>query len=270
MVLVDPKEVSLLPGQGIKAMFEPGPGIPGQLGLFVRSARESMPRNGDIHIEQRAGMVRFNDILLVVTMIKVDTLLTDEYFDVWWDYHSADGVDHFEQMADQERLVFHVYDAEGREFCIDRENGFRKFFANVPGVFRNTKQWTEIEFDRAVRGFCADSYPKENLWQVIEFRPHSKEASKGEPVSADEYLNNVPEDLRPFYLYLSDKGHCIRIIPSVFEQEASHGNPEEFLQPAPLKTVLRCGIRWAGGYPVAPIPFVPGHGLAVPPEDEEH
>ena len=118
MVLIDPKEVSLLPGQGIKAMFEPGPGIPGQVGLFIRSARESVPHNGDIHIEQRAGVVSFNDILLVVTMIKVDSFLTDEYFDIWWDYHSIGGVDHFEQMADQERLVFHFYDAEGKEFSL--------------------------------------------------------------------------------------------------------------------------------------------------------
>jgi len=85
----------------------------------------------------------------------------------------------------------------------------------------------------------------------------------------DDYPGFIPPDLKDFYVYMHDKGHCIKIIPSNLEAKLEISNPEQFLEAAPVKTVLRCGFRWFRGYPVAPIPLIPGYGLAAPPDDCE-
>ncbi len=102
---------------------------------------------------------------------------------------------------------------------------------------------------------------------MIDVRPETESVSS--LPKTDEYQGYIPENLKFLYSYVTDKGHCIKVVPSIFEQDAISGDPEDFLHPAPVKTVLRCGIRWVKGYPVAPIPFIPGHGLAAPPEDNE-
>jgi len=267
MELVDPSEIRLLPGQSMEAMFTTGPEERTEVGLFLRSASGSVPRNGDLAVQQRAGVIQFSEVLLVLTMVKVNGP-TAELFDVWWNYHSPDGVEHFRRVSEQERLVLHFYNEEGSECSIDEENSFRRFFASLPGLFEKVEPWTDIEFDRAVRGFCAESYPKENLWDMIEFRAEATEEPKKRG-TLDDYPGFIPVDLRPFYVYTPDQGHCIKIVPSILEDKLSAQFPDEYLVPAPVKTVLRCGIRWIKGRPVAPIPFIPGHGLAVPPEDTE-
>ena len=167
---------------------------------------------------QRAGLVRFDDVLLVLTMIKVYwPRMSEEIFDIWWDYHSKLGYEHFKRMAEQERLTFHFYSETGRAFAIDRENSFKRFFESLQKHFRKASPWTEVEFDRAVRGFCAQTYPKENLWDMMEFRAEPESTEDDEAKKNEEYLNRIPQNLRTFYTYLPDKGHCINIIPSMFE-----------------------------------------------------
>jgi hypothetical protein len=267
MVLIDPKKIRLLPGQGIEAAYSEGSTQEGEVGLFVRSEFGPFRKNGDVGILQRAGVVHFNDVLLVLTMVRVGGN-QDELFDIWWNYHARDGMEHFQRMSEQDRLMLHFCNEEGRAFSMDSGNEFRKFFASLPPLLKKAQPWTDIEFDRAVRGFCAKSYPKENLWDMIQYGVAEEEESDQVP-EVDEYPGNIPEDLKPFYIYLPGQGHSINIIPSILEEQAMEGNPGEHLLPAPVKTVLRCGIRWVRGYPVAPIPFIPGHGLAVPPEDTE-
>jgi len=138
----------------------------------------------------------------------------------------------------------------------------------VPGIMEKATPWTDTEFDRAVRGFCAQSYPRENLWDMIQMVREPEKVRTGPP-GLEDYPGYIPEELRPFYEYYPDKGHCIKVISSMFEEEVLKGKGEDHLTPAPVRTVLRGGVRWVNGYPVAPIPFIPGHGLAVPPEDIE-
>jgi len=163
MRLVDPDKVRLLPGQSIQALFNPDAEQSGVVGLFIRSVYGIDKPNGDLIISQRAGVVKFNDVILVVTMLKTEGAF-DEYFDVWWNYYAPDGIDQFQQMAKQERLFVNFYSDRGIDFAIDIENSFRKFFSNVVSMLEKAEPWTEIEFDRAVRGMCADAYPKGNLW----------------------------------------------------------------------------------------------------------
>ncbi len=267
MRVVDPEKVRLLPGQSIQARFDVNPEQSGVMGFFVRSVFGTDKPNGDLLIKQRAGVIKFNDVVLVVTMLKTEGSF-DEYFDIWWNYHAPGGIEQFQQMALQDRVFVHFYADRGRDFSIDIDNNFKKFFSNVVSLLQKTEPWTEIEFDRAVRGMCADAYPKDNLWDMLEFRADGK-GDEFDPNKPREYPGFIPSDLMPFYEYLPDQGHCIKVIPSSLESEATEGCAEDFLHPAPVKTVLRCGTRWVKGLPVAPIPFIPGMGMAVPPDDTE-
>jgi hypothetical protein len=268
MDLVNPDTLRLVPGQCVQAVYASTVGEPGEVGFFVRSSAGLERQNGDLEIRQRGGVIKFNDVILVVTMIRVEGNEV-ELFDVWWDYHAQSGSEQFKIMAHQERLTVHFYAAGGRRFSINTENGFRRFFSSLPGLIEKSEPWNAVQFDRAVRGFCAQSYPRENLWEMLELKPEVTEADEAKEKGIDDYAGSIPNELRPFYQYIPGQGHSIRVIPSMFEAKALESNPEDFMYPAPVKTVLRCGIRWVKGFPVAPIPFIPGHGLAVPPDDTE-
>lgn len=269
MDLLNPDKLRLVPGQSLQGIFALGPGDPGQVGFFVRSVSGISKPNQSIDIRQRAGLIRYNDVLLVVTMIRVDSDDVDEMFDIWWNYHSRNGVENFHRISQQDTITVHFYSENGKGFSLNMENSFQKFFKSLEPIIEKATPWTEIEFDRAVRGFCAQSYPKENLWEMIELHPDASKTAVGKEKSADDYDGFIPLDLREFYRYDPEEGHCIRIIPSILEEEAMLGNPEDYMHSAPVKSVLRCGIRWVKGFPVAPIPYIPGLGLAVPPDDKE-
>lgn len=268
MESINPDKLRLVPGESMHGVFITGPDDAGQVGLFIRSLPGTHWDEKGLWVKQRAGLIRFDDVLLVLTMIRVNGT-TEELFDVWWNYHTSLGPEYFKRMAEQEKLTVHFYGENGKRFSIETENGFRKFFSDLDKIIGKSAPWTEVEFDRALRGFCAESYPKENLWEMIEFRPETDTSEDVSEPGLQTYSGVIPGELAPFYTYVPDKGHCINIVPSVFEQQAATNDPSRYLHPAPVKTVLRCGIRWVQGYPVAPIPFIPGHGLAVPPDDVE-
>jgi hypothetical protein len=268
MELANPDLLRLVPGEGIEATFSESSHAIQQVGFFVRSVSGAAPGNGDVSIRQRGGVIKFEGVFLVLTMIKVEGD-TPEFFDIWWNYHARGVAEHFRKMAQQENVTVHFYSESGKEVAVETENSFKKFFSFLPELIEKAEPWTEVEFDRAQRGLCAQSYPKENLWDMIEFRSETIDTTATHSGGIDSYPGIIPDELRPFYDYLPAQGHSIKIIPSMLEEKAMGGNPEEFLFPAPVKTVLRCGTRWAKGFPVAPIPFIPGHGLAVPPDDTE-
>ncbi len=268
MDFLDPEKLRLVPGQSMQATFLRSSAQQPEVGFFIRSISEFNHSDGAPAILQRAGLIKFNDVLLVLTMLRVEAESV-ELFDVWWNYCSRREADLFKMMAEQEKLTVHLYDDKGRYHSVETENSFRRFFSSLPDLFEQSEHWTEVEFDRAVRGFSAESYPKENLWEIIQLKEEEELAEEKTSHGIEDYPGGIPDQLRPFYDYLPAQGHCIRVVPSTFEDKAIDGNPEEFLYPAPVKTVLRCGIRWAKGYPVAPIPFIPGLGLAVPPDDTE-
>ncbi len=268
MELINPEILRLVPGESIYGMFAKSHDNQGEIGLFVRSISRINHHNGDL-IRQRGGLIKYDNVFLVLTMIEVQGEST-EFFDIWWNYRAPEMAEYFKKMAQQESLTVSFYTATGKEFAIDTQNKVRKFFSYLPGVIDRSEPWTEVDFDRAVRGFCAQNYPKENLWEMIIHKPEIVQVEESRAEGVDTYPGFIPEELKPFYDYLPDQGHSIKIIPSAFEEKALNGDPKEFLFPAPVKTVLRCGIRWAKGFPVAPIPYIPGHGLAVPPDDAEY
>ena len=268
MDIVDPKKIRLQPGQGVGGIITTGISSKEEMGFVLRSESGSIKKNGDPGIEWRAGVIQFNEILLVLTMLRVQGHET-ELFDVWWNYHANTGKQHFQRMSEEENLKLYFCNEANGDFFLDEINGFKKFFGTLPNILDKTTPWSEAEFDRAVRGFCAQSYPKENLWEMIRLSPYSHSAGDGSQKTVDDYGGFVPDELRPFYVYDPEQGHCINVVPSTFEDKIEEENPQDLLHPAPIRTVMRGGVRWINGYPVAAIPYIPGHGLAVPPEDSE-
>lgn len=268
MQLIDPDMVRLFPGQAMKAIFLNERNRSEQIGLFLRPVYELSSLEGATEIIHRGGLIKFDEIFLVVTMVK-HVGAEGGLFDVWWNFHQPGGPDSFQKMASQERLSTFFYDDQGKRFIVDTENSFRRFFAGLSELIGKTSPWTEIEFDRAVNKCCAQFYPKENLWNMVKTKSDIFDSRSRLDLDLNMYEGSIPEDLKPFYLFSTELGHCLSIIPSNLEQEADEKGPSFYLTPAPVKTVLRCGIRWLKGYPVAAIPFIPGHGLAAPPEDYE-
>lgn len=268
MEIHDSEDVHLFPGQCVKALCRTMKGGSQDIGFFVRPIDDSTDLPYLIDVQQRGGLVKFNDVLLVLTILKINDN-DQEIFDVWWNYHAPDGPSLFKKMSEQENVMVHLCDERGTRSFVETPNSFKKFFDYLLRVISRTKPWTEIEFDRSVAGFCAQSYPKASLWEMVQSEKVNTGEEHERKITGGDYPGFIPLDLREFYIYSPDKGHCIKIIPSILEMEATKENPEQFLRPAPVKTVLRCGFRWLKGYPVAPIPFIPSHGLAIPPEDLE-
>ena len=267
METVDPKIIRLQPGQGVGGIIRGGLDSEEEVVFILRSESGAIKENGDPIVKLRAGVVQFNGIFPVLTMLRVQGRET-ELFDVWWNYHAETGKAFFHRMSQQESVKLYFRNEAQGDFSVIEANGFKRFFATLPGILDKSKPWSEAEFDRAVRGFCAQSYPKENLWDMIRLKPDSP-LSDDQSRTADDYDGYIPEELKPYYVYEPQQGHCIRIVPSSFEEKVSEEDPNELLLPAPVLTVLRGGVRWVKGLPIAAIPFIPGHGLAVPPEDAE-
>ncbi len=268
MEIFDSDDIRLFPGQGVKALCRSSNGNSQEVGFFLRPIEDSTGRTDTVDVQQRAGLVKFNDVLLVLTILKINNSDGD-IFDVWWNFHAPNGPSWFSRMSKQEDIIVHLCDEHGARSTIKITNEFRKFFGYLLRVLDHASPWTEIEFDRAVIGFCAENYPKSSLWDMVQSDSSRTESDKRQSHSVNDYPGFIPLDLRDFYRYEPEMGHCVSIIPSNREDEAASLNIEDFLEPAPVKTVLRCGVRWIKGYPVAPIPFIPGHGLAIPPEDVE-
>ncbi|MGC8604597.1 MAG: hypothetical protein ACP5VS_13060 [Desulfomonilaceae bacterium] len=268
MEIYNSEDIRLFPGQAVKALTRASNKDSQKIGFFIRSTDNGANNQGLESVQQRAGLVKFKNVLLVLTIIKINND-DHEIFDVWWNYHAPDGPSLFHKMSEQENIIFNLCDDHGVFCFFEAPNEFRKFFEYLSRVLDHAKSWTEVEFDRAVTGFCAQHYPKSALWNMIQSDLLNTEIDKKRDFTVNDYPGYIPADLKDFYVYKSDKGHCIRIIPSNREAEVAHGIIEEMLEAAPIKTVLRCGFRWLKGYPVAPIPFIPGHGLATPPDDCE-
>lgn len=266
IILLD--DVRLMPGECRHAFLSTDHGGTSDLALIVRPFQPLTLQSAQDEIAQKAGMIKFNDVLLVLTMLRTQES-HDEIFDLWWNYHSMEGHREFEILSRQERIPVYFCLRDGQKQFTEIDNKFRKFFSQLAPVMERTQPWTEVEFERALRGFCAEAYPREHLWESLDLKEQIEEAGEKVGGGLDNYSGRIPEDLKDYYVYSIERGHCITVIPSIMEENARSGNPGDYLHAAPIKTVLRCGIRWIRGYPVAPIPFIPGHGLAVPPDDVE-
>lgn len=85
-------------------------------------------------------------------------------------------------------------------------------------------------------------------------------------VQGKRYPTTLPEELSSWYCYTSDGGHSVVIaVKSKYHRKST---PDEFLVPAPVKTVLR-GYEQRDGYILVDLPYDTVLGLVVPEGDDE-
>jgi hypothetical protein len=76
----------------------------------------------------------------------------------------------------------------------------------------------------------------------------------------------LPDELKSWYCYTNAYGHSLAV--ALKSRFASHKAPLQFLELAPVKTVLR-GYDVVDGYIVIDVPYTTQIGLQVPPGDRE-
>ncbi|GAA3086433.1 hypothetical protein GCM10020000_86380 [Streptomyces olivoverticillatus] len=86
------------------------------------------------------------------------------------------------------------------------------------------------------------------------------------------YHSPLPSDLEPWYCYTVDGGHSIAVAVDTGDlgEAPTRQQLEDHLCPAPVKSVIRAGVRWHDGFPVCTLPYDPQLGLTTPPEDDEY
>lgn len=87
-------------------------------------------------------------------------------------------------------------------------------------------------------------------------------------VRGKTYLSPLPDALRAWYCYTSDGGHSL--LCAVKSLYTPGGDPNDFLVPMPVKSVLRAGHTEQEGYIVVDIPYNSLIGLITPREDDEY
>jgi hypothetical protein len=85
-------------------------------------------------------------------------------------------------------------------------------------------------------------------------------------VENKSYYTDLPMEVRPWYVYLSDCGHNIVCILARDYQEETELT--KFLLPVPVKTVLR-DYQIKNGYVVVDLPYNSEEGLLIAEEDDE-
>jgi hypothetical protein len=85
-------------------------------------------------------------------------------------------------------------------------------------------------------------------------------------VEHKSYYTDLPTEVLPWYVYLSDCGHNIVCILAKDYQEETELT--QFLIPIPVKTVLR-DYQIKNGYVVVDLPYSSEEGLLISEEDDE-
>lgn len=90
----------------------------------------------------------------------------------------------------------------------------------------------------------------------------------GDTVPGMTYPQELPEDLRRWYVYIATGGHSIAVVlAGDYAPDKSLG---EDLVPAPVKSVLAAGWQEKDGWIVCNLPYSPDTGLCTDPADDEY
>lgn len=73
--------------------------------------------------------------------------------------------------------------------------------------------------------------------------------------------DNIPEDLKPYGVYVSDGGYCVMsIIPAFVDRVPI----EDYLIPVPVRYLMYKGYSFAHDYPVVEAEYDGETGLVIP------
>lgn len=81
-----------------------------------------------------------------------------------------------------------------------------------------------------------------------------------------EYPQPLPDELKPWYCYAKAYGHSLAVL--LKSRLTSYREPKNFLELAPVKTVLR-GYTMMDGHILIDASYDSQRGLRVPPQDSE-
>ena len=94
-----------------------------------------------------------------------------------------------------------------------------------------------------------------------------KRILNGYLVAGTSYPQPLPQPLAAWYCYTSDGGHSIAC--AIKSRYTPGADPETFLVPVPVKTVLR-GYTEDDGYILVDVPYDRKYGLITPRGDDEY
>lgn len=81
-------------------------------------------------------------------------------------------------------------------------------------------------------------------------------------------MDGVPDELRPFEVYLRDSGHCILCIPEVFREEAKSA-PDDYEVGVTTRWVLTHAYKIENGYVYVDVPYDDFLGVNTPEEYDQ-
>jgi hypothetical protein len=97
-----------------------------------------------------------------------------------------------------------------------------------------------------------------------------KRSLNGMLVPGRRYPGQLPDELTPWHCYVADSGHSILVVLGTPETLPDGPQIEDYLVPAPVKTVLRHGWKQHRGYITADLPYDPDWGLLGEEGDSEY
>lgn len=96
---------------------------------------------------------------------------------------------------------------------------------------------------------------------------------RGLPIKHRDYPGSLLPKLKPWHAYVADAGHCVFAILQQHEADAfASGQPEQYLIPMPVKSVLR-GFETREGFILSvagDLEYHPALGLRTPEGDNEY
>jgi hypothetical protein len=81
-------------------------------------------------------------------------------------------------------------------------------------------------------------------------------------VVPDKTYPGIPAELKPYYVYLRDAGHCILCIPEKFRADAKD-DPDMYECPVPVKYVLSHKYSMENGYIYIDVPYHDMFGISA-------
>lgn len=118
-------------------------------------------------------------------------------------------------------------------------------------------EWTEPSEAKSIT-FAAAAEPKQLRKSLLGLSHMIQE----------KYYPDLPDDLKPFHVWLSDSGHSIMAVPSQFWNETSKNPKDDYEVALPVKYVLEKGYTIRNDYVFVDAPYDPIFGVDL--DDDEY
>ena len=84
-----------------------------------------------------------------------------------------------------------------------------------------------------------------------------------------QYPGVLPDELKPYHVYLTDSGHNILCVPKEYADKVQ-GEPWDYEAPVPVKYVIEKGYEIKVGYIVVDVPYDKDLGIVTDEKYDEY